>query len=127
MGAVRQSLWITLADSYLGLLFRLAGTVIIARLLTPAEFGILAVAAVFSGLASIFRDFGVAEYMIQVKDLTARKIAATLTVNIIVSWLMAAAMFSGSWLAGDFYKNPGVGEPSSSRWLYLRSRNASYH
>ena len=110
MGAVRQSLWITLADSYLGLVLRLAGTVIIARLLTPAEFGVLAVAAVFSGLASIFRDFGVAEYMIQVKDLTARKIAATLTVNIIVSWLMAAAMFLGSSFAADFYKTPGVGE-----------------
>lgn len=108
--AVRQSLWISLADSYLGLVLRLVGTVIIARLLTPAEIGILAVAAVFSGLASMFRDFGVAEYMIQEKDLTARKIAATLTVNIIVSWLMAAAMFFGSSLAADFYKTPGVGE-----------------
>ena len=110
MGAVRQSLWISLADSYLGLILRLAGTAIIARLLTPSEVGVLAVAAVFSGLASMFRDFGVAEYMIQERDLTRKKIAATLTLNIMVSWLMAAAMFAGSGLAAAFYKEPGVGE-----------------
>ena len=110
MGAVRQSLWISLADSYLSLALRLAGTVIIARLLTPQEIGVLAVAAVFSGLASMFRDFGVAEYMIQEKDLTRKKIAATLTLNIIVSWTMAAAMFGGSAIAASFYKEPGIGE-----------------
>ena len=110
MGAVRQSLWISLADSYLSLVLRLASTAIIARLLTPKEIGVLAVAAVFTGLASMFRDFGVAEYMIQEKELTRRKIAATLTLNIIVSWGMAAAMFAGSTFAATFYKDAGVGE-----------------
>jgi O-antigen/teichoic acid export membrane protein len=110
VGAVRQSLWISLADSYLSLVLRLASTAIIARLLTPQEIGVLAVAAVFTGLAGMFRDFGVAEYMIQEKELTQRKIAATLTLNIIVSWSMAAAMFGGSNFAAAFYKDDGVGE-----------------
>ncbi len=110
MGAVRQSLWISIADGYLSLALRLASTVIIARLLTPGEIGVLAVAAVFTGLASMFRDFGVAEYMIQEKDLTRKKIAATLTLNIIVSWSMAVAMFVGSVPAASFYKDAGVGE-----------------
>jgi O-antigen/teichoic acid export membrane protein len=65
---------------------------------------------VFSSLASMFRDFGVGEYMIQEKDLTSKKIAATMTLNISVSWLMAAAMFFGSGLAASFYNDPGVGE-----------------
>ncbi len=110
MGAVRQSLWITLADSYLGLVLRLVSTAVIARLLTPKEIGVLAVAAVFTGLASMFRDFGVAEYMIQEKDLTRKKIAATLTLNIIVSWTMALAVFVGSTPVAAFYKDAGVGE-----------------
>ena len=110
MGAVRQSLWFSLADSYLGMALRLISTMIIARILTPKEVGVLAVASVFINLASMFRDFGVAEYMIQEKELTHQKIAATLALNIIVSWTMAAAVFGGSSFAAAFYDDPGVGE-----------------
>lgn len=83
---------------------------IIARVLTPKEVGIYAVAAVFSGLASMFRDFGVAEYLIQEKELTPNKIAAALSLNIIVSWTMAAMMFLGAPLAASFYGDPGIAD-----------------
>lgn len=91
------------------LVLQVAGTMVIARVLTPAEIGIFAIAAVFSGLASMFRDFGVAEYMIQERELTSDKISAALALNIIVSWSMAAAMFFGAGIVADFYQNPGVG------------------
>lgn len=99
-----------MADSYLALVLQLASTVIIARVLTPKEIGIFAVAAVFSSLASMFRDFGVAEYMIQEKNLTREKIAAALTLNIAVSWTMACAMFLGAPWASDFYGDPGIAQ-----------------
>ena len=110
MSTVRKSLWFSVVDSYLGLVLQLVSTMIIARVLTPKEVGIYAVAAVFSGLASMFRDFGVAEYMIQEKELTPRKIAAALTLNIVVSWAMALAMFFGAPLAASFYGDPGIRE-----------------
>lgn len=102
-------MWLSLADSYLMLVLQVASTMVIARVLTPAEIGIFAIAAVFSSLASMFRDFGVAEYMIQERELTSDKISAALALNIIVSWSMAAAMYSGSWIVADFYGNAGVG------------------
>lgn len=98
-----------MADSYLGLVLQIVSTMIIARVLKPAEIGVFAIAAVFSGLASMFRDFGVAEYMIQERELTREKIAAALSLNIVVSWSMAAAMYLGAGLVADFYKNDGVG------------------
>lgn len=109
MSSVRRSLWLSLADSYLGLVLQIVSTMVIARVLKPAEIGVFAIAAVFSGLASMFRDFGIAEYMIQERELTSEKIAAALSLNIIVSWSMAASMFLGSGLVADFYKNDGVG------------------
>lgn len=99
-----------MADSYAGLLLQLASTMIISRILSPAEVGIVAIAAVFSMLASMLRDFGVAEFLIQERDLTKEKLAATLALNIIVSWLMAAAMFFGASGAASFYGNAGVAE-----------------
>lgn len=110
MSTLRRSLWFSAVDSYLGLVLQLASTMIIARVLTPKEVGIYAVAAVFSGLASMFRDFGIAEYMIQEKELTARKIAAALSLNIVVSWSMALAMYFGAPFAATFYADPGIRE-----------------
>lgn len=83
---------------------------IISRLLTPEETGIFAVAAVFAAFASTFRDFGVAEYLIQENELDAEKIRAALTVNIAISWAMALLLFFSAPLAADFYRSPGVAE-----------------
>lgn len=110
MSSVRRSFWLSLADSYLMLALQVVSTVILARILTPAQIGVFAVAAVFSALASMFRDFGVGEYLIQARDLNADKIAAALSLNIAVSWAMAAAMYGGADAAAAFYGNPGVGE-----------------
>ena len=105
---IRRSLAYSIADSYLALPLQLIGTMIMSRLLTPAETGVYAVAAVFAAFASTFRDFGVAEYLIQEKDLDADKIRAALSVNIAISWAMGALLFFGAPFAADFYSTPGV-------------------
>ncbi|SBT09912.1 Polysaccharide biosynthesis protein [Candidatus Accumulibacter aalborgensis] len=110
MKSVRTSLAFSLADSYLSVALQLASTLILSRLLTPTETGIFAVAAVLTALASTFRDFGVAEYLIQEKDLTTEKIRAAFAANIMVSWLMAALMFFSSAAVADFYQQPGVAD-----------------
>ena len=110
MSTVRRSLAYSLADSYLGVLLQLASTLIISRILTPTEIGIFAVAAVIAALASTFRDFGVAEYLIQEKELTPQKIRSAFGANVLVSWLMALLLFAVSGPAADFYRQPGVAD-----------------
>lgn len=110
MSSVRRSLAFSLADNYLGMLLQLAASLIIARLLTPTEIGIFSVAAVIAALASTFRDFGVAEYLIQERDLTHAKIRAAFAANLMVSWLMAALLFGTSGAVAEFYRQPGVAE-----------------
>lgn len=110
MSSIRKSLAFSALDSYVGLVLQIASTVVIARILTPEQTGVFAVAAVFAALASTFRDFGVAEYLIQEKELTDDTIRAALTVNIAISWTMAVLMFGLSPLAADFYRSPGVAQ-----------------
>lgn len=105
---VRRSLAYSAADSYLSVLLQLAGTVVIARLLTPTETGVFAVAAVFAALAGTFRDFGVAEYMIQETELTQEKIRAALAANIATSWTMGVVLFALSDPLATLYRTPGV-------------------
>nr|WP_316639068.1 oligosaccharide flippase family protein [uncultured Roseateles sp.] len=110
MSSIRRSLLFQLADNYIGVVLQLASTLIIARLLTPSEIGIFAVASVLAALASQFRDFGLGEYLIQEKVLTQQKIRAAFAANIMSSWLMAAVFFAASWPAAVFYNQPGVGD-----------------
>ena len=110
MANIRRSLAYTIADSYTALPLQLLGTMIISRLLTPAETGVFAVAAVFASLASTFRDFGVAEYLIQKKELRDEHIRASLTVNILISWAMGLLLFAGAPFAADFYRTAGIAD-----------------
>jgi len=111
MSSVRRSLAYALADNYLGMVLQLISTLVISRLLSPTEIGIFAVAAMLGSWASTFRDFGVAEYLIQAKELTHERIRAALAANIMLSWAMAFLMFFGSWAVAIFFHgHAGVGE-----------------
>jgi O-antigen/teichoic acid export membrane protein len=110
VSAVRTSIVYSSLNSWFTVAFQLATTVVVARVLTPEQTGIFAVAAVFAAVASTFRDFGVGEYLIQEKELTPEVIRAALTVNIGVSWFMAVLLFLGAPFAGDFYRTAGVGD-----------------
>ena len=110
MSTVRKSLAYSAVDSYVALVLQIVSTVVIARILTPAQTGVFAVAAVFASLASTFRDFGVAEYLIQEQQLDADAIRAAFTVNLAISWLMALLLVGLAPLAVAFYREPGVGE-----------------
>lgn len=94
----------------MGVALQVGSTLLISRLLTPTEIGIFAVAAVLAALASTFRDFGVAEYLIQEKELTDDKIRAAFAANIAVSWLMAGALFASSGAVADFYRQAGIAD-----------------
>ena len=109
LGSVRKSVYYSLAQNYLLMVLQLATTMVLARILRPDEVGIFSVAASLAALASVVRDFGVAEYLIQEANLTRDKIRAALAINIMVSWTMAALMFGGSFVAGEFYSQAGIG------------------
>lgn len=110
MAELRRSLAYSAAESYLGFALQLVGTVVLSRVLTPAEVGVFAVATVFAALASNFRDFGIAEYLIQAPKLTEENIRAAFAVNIIMSWAMGLAIFFGAGPIGAFYKSASITE-----------------
>ena len=105
MAEVRRSLALSAAQSYIGVALQLVSTVVLSRVLTPAEVGVFAVASVFAALATNFRDFGIAEYLIQAKQLTEQNIRAAFAVNIATSWAMGLLMALGASWVGDFYRS----------------------
>lgn len=102
----RWSLLVSFAEKYTLLVLNTAGTMMLARLLTPAEIGVYAVGAVLAGLAQAVRDFGVGSYVIQEKQLTEEKLRAALGTSLCVAWALAAVVLLGSGLAARLYRDP---------------------
>lgn len=102
----RQSLLFSFAEKYTLLVLNTAGTMVLARLLTPAEVGLYAVGAVLVGLAQVLRDFGVGSYIIQARVLDEEKLRAALCVSVLFAWALALLVLGASYLAAWFYREP---------------------
>lgn len=108
MTAVRKALVINFAQNYGIIVLQFSASIILARLLSPAEIGVFSVAATLIALAQAVRDFGVGQYIVQEKELTAERISSAFTVTLIVAILLAAVTASLCNVATAFYREPGV-------------------
>ena len=81
-------------------------TVVLARLLTPADFGLVAMVTAVTGLAQGFADVGLSEATIQRQEIDHDQVSALFWINVAVGLgLMLATMALGPVLAW-FYREP---------------------
>jgi teichuronic acid exporter len=81
-------------------------SIILARLITPEDFGTVALMYIFTGLASVFRDGGLSAALIQKKSTTLIDESTVFWFNIGIAALFTTALFlSAPWIAG-FYELP---------------------
>lgn len=106
MDPTRRALLFSFGEKYLVLVLGLASTMVLARLLTPAEIGVYSVAAVLAGLAQVVRDFGVGQYVIQERELDTAKLRAALFTSMAVAWTLAALVLALGAPLGRFYHEP---------------------
>lgn len=95
--STRRALLFSFMDRYAGLVVSIGSSMVIARLLTPAEIGVFSVAMVMLSFLQALRDFGAGQYLVQEKQLDTERIRAVWTVQLItgfsfciVAWLAAA-------------------------------------
>ncbi|MBE9527339.1 MAG: lipopolysaccharide biosynthesis protein [Proteobacteria bacterium] len=105
MSSIRKSLLISFAEKYAAIFIQFFSTIILARLLTPEDIGIYSVASVIVGLAHMFRDFGVSQYIVQEKELTIDKIRSAFGAAILFAWTMAVVLFFLKSLVANFYSD----------------------
>lgn len=83
-------------------------SVVIARLLTPYEMGIFAVAVAVVGLLSILRALGLPAYLVRSPELSEALLASVFTVNAAIGVLLACGIAGLSVLGGALLGEPGV-------------------
>jgi O-antigen/teichoic acid export membrane protein len=105
VASVRKSLAISFIGQYIQIGLQLASFFMLARLLTPGDIGLFAVASAAIGIAHLFRDFGMNSYLVQEKELTDDKIATVFTLTLIFSSTLFLILFLSASLIADFYKD----------------------
>jgi O-antigen/teichoic acid export membrane protein len=85
MSKVRQALKFSMGATYLGKLLNLLTVVVIARVLTPDELGVYAIAAAMVMVVDVLKSFGVSSYIIKKEILTSSDIRSALGLNIIIT------------------------------------------
>jgi O-antigen/teichoic acid export membrane protein len=76
-------------------LIQTVATVVLARLLTPAEFGLVAMVSTVTGLGQAFADLGLSEATIQRKEISHVQVSALFWINVAIGlglMLITAAM-----------------------------------
>lgn len=81
---------------------------ILARLLTPDEIGVYAVAGTASILATELSSFGVVQYLIREKDIHEEKIRSVLGMSIIVSWGLGVLLILTAPYIAVFYEEQAI-------------------
>lgn len=84
----------------------LAGTAVLARLLTPRDFGLLAMAATLTRLVDLFKDLGLAMATVQRRNLTQQEVSFLFWVNLGLGAAVSAVAAASAPLLAWFYGEP---------------------
>ena len=106
--AVRGYAWIT-AGSASSHAIVLVSTIILARLLSPDDFGILGLAVLVESLFQLVRDLGLGSAIVQKQDVTGRQVSGLFWLNACLSVLCGAVVLAGAAALGSFFGEPALG------------------
>ena len=85
---------------------QLASTVVLARLLSPSDYGLIAMVASITAFAGLFRDLGLSWAAIQTKNLTRAQQSNLFWLNVSMGTMLTAIMAIASPLVAWFYGQP---------------------
>jgi O-antigen/teichoic acid export membrane protein len=104
-GFKQAFLWAS-AGRYLVILINVATTVIMARLISPGEYGLSVLGITVLFIADAIRSLAGASYLIQVKELSSDKIRTSCTISLIVTFAMTFTLVFSARPIASFYANP---------------------
>lgn len=88
----------------------LISTLILARILLPADFGIIAIAALVIHFADIFSNTGIQQYVVQKTALDDEDVNSAWTLDILLKGAMTLLLLASAPLLAHWYNNPGIGQ-----------------
>ncbi|WP_170154381.1 lipopolysaccharide biosynthesis protein [Protaetiibacter intestinalis] len=87
-------------------LLQTGSTVVLARLLDPTDFGLLAMITAIVGVADLLRDFGLTAALIQTRTMTTALWSSALWLSVVLGTVLAVAVAAAAPLIALLYGEP---------------------
>lgn len=91
-------------------IFSWVGTIWVARLLTPEDYGIVAVSGVFIGLMAIISDMGLTAGLINKKEVDKKEISGIFWFSLVIALGLVLILFALAPIIEGIYDMPGLSE-----------------
>lgn len=99
---------IVFASQLIKFLSQTGSQVVMARLLLPSDFGLIAMVAFFTGFMQLFQDMGLTIATVQRAKITHRQVSVLFWINVSVSLVLAVLFASLAPLLAMLYDEPKV-------------------
>ncbi|MEZ2745545.1 lipopolysaccharide biosynthesis protein [Halopseudomonas bauzanensis] len=96
----------TMGGQGVKIMLQFCGIVILARLLSPNDYGLMAMVVVLTGIGEVLRDFGLSSAAIQARSLTAEQRNNLFWINSAIGVALALALFVIAPALAAFYDEP---------------------
>ncbi len=107
MSAVRNVRWVGMIQ-VTRISVQLLGLLVLSRLLTPADFGLVAIVFAITNFALLLRDMGMASAIIQRDTLDEETVLTAHWTNTFIGLGLAVVLLGFSFFADDVFKAPGL-------------------
>ncbi|KHT60315.1 hypothetical protein RJ44_04555 [Alteromonas macleodii] len=91
-------------SKYLNIIVQLISMMVLARLLTPEDYGLYSITFIFTLFASLLKEFGVAGYIIKEEVITKEKLASCFSLMLMAGTLSAVTLYFFATPIAEFYE-----------------------
>jgi teichuronic acid exporter len=95
-------------EKFISFVFSFLVGILIARVLSPSDYGVMGLIVVFVSLSQIILDGGFSLALIQKKDATEDEYSSVFFLNILLAVILYAVVFFLSSFVADFYSISGI-------------------
>lgn len=106
--AASKGVWTTAVGQVVAIVVQLLSVVVLARLLAPADYGLLAMVLAIVTIGEVIREFGLANAAIQAVELNQQQRTNLFWCNTALGVVCALLLFFGSPLLAEFYHEPRI-------------------
>jgi O-antigen/teichoic acid export membrane protein len=105
----RSIFWLAWSRGVLQLL-SFATTILVARILVPADYGVMALASVFTGIAAMLTEMGLGRAIVQFRDLDRRELDTCFWIIMTLAMIAFAVLSLGASIIARWFGVPRLAE-----------------
>ncbi len=108
--SLRRALFMAVSGRYVAVAIQLAGSLVVARLLSPTDFGLFGIAASIVAVTASLREFGISSYLVQVQPLDRLALGRAVSFSAMLSLAVGVPLFLARAEVAAFFGDARVGE-----------------